>query len=311
MIDAGRWPCVAVLLCTYNGETHLEEQLKSIFEQGFGNIDLWVSDDGSSDATLDILHTWQRSWTKGRFEIRQGPQQGFAANFLSLVCDPAIKADYFAYADQDDLWQNDKLNCAKAFFDKYAAKPALYCSRTSLVNENGKPLKLMSPLFSMPPSFSNALVQSLAGGNTMVMNAKARDLLLRAGPQDIVSHDWWTYMLVSGCGGEVFYDPNPSIQYRQHCDNKMGTNTGYIAKLKRLRMLMQGSFSEWNERNINSLDKVRYLLMPSSREVLDTFKMAREASLLRRLLIFRKSGVYRQTAEGNIALWFATLLKKL
>jgi glycosyltransferase involved in cell wall biosynthesis len=298
-------------MAVFNGADHIAEQIDSIEAQGHPNIDVWVSDDGSSDQTLDILQSYQESWSKGHFDIKKGPQQGFAANFLSLACDPTIQADFFAYSDQDDIWLRDKLTRALRFLEEHTDKPALYCSRTSLVDESGKPFERMSPLFKWPPSFANALVQSLAGGNTMVMNDKARALLVRVGPQDIVSHDWWTYMLVSGAGGEVLYDPEPTVLYRQHSNNEIGANTGYFARLKRLSMLMKGSFSEWNERHINSLGKVRDLLHPASQKTLDAFKIARETNVLRRLNLLRKSGVYRQTSQGNMALWIAAILGKI
>ena len=53
----------------------------------------------------------------------------------------------------------------------------------------------------------------------MVFNKAARDLIALIGEgSDIVSHDWWAYMVVSGCGGKVIYDPNSYIRYRQHSD---------------------------------------------------------------------------------------------
>jgi hypothetical protein len=56
-------------------------------------------------------------------------------------------------------------------------------------------------LFVFPPSFRNALVQSIAGGNTMVFNVALKRLIENAGPLDVPSHDWWVYILVTGSGG--------------------------------------------------------------------------------------------------------------
>lgn len=303
---------VAVMMCTYNGARHLSEQLDSIRKQGLNQIDVWVSDDGSSDNTIEMLNLYQKGWDKGRFEIKTGPKNGFAANFLSLVCDPNIVADYYAYSDQDDIWELDKLTRAiNAMKESGAYIPALYCSRTRLVAACGKDLKRSSPRFSRKPSFANAIVQSLAGGNTMVMNNKAKELVVRAGIQKIISHDWWTYMLVSGAGGNIIYDSSPSVQYRQHDNNEIGTNLTWKARFIRIRSVINGRFCEWNDINTIALQNNRDLLNDHNKLILDAFMAAREASGMKRMYLIIKSGVYRQTVIGNIALLTAALLNRL
>ncbi|MCB2425568.1 glycosyltransferase family 2 protein [Methylophaga pinxianii] len=302
---------IAVLMCTYNGAAHLAEQKDSIDAQGLNNIDIWVSDDGSSDNTIEILKKYQAYCNKGRFEVLQGPQRGFCKNFLSLVYDPRIDADFYAFSDQDDVWEPDKLTRALGFLKTHSDEPALYCSRTTLIAECGKYLNRKSPLFSRPPSFANALVQNIAGGNTMVLNKKAHELLCMAGKQKIVSHDWWAYLLVTGAGGCVFYDKVPSVKYRQHDHNEIGANMGFLAKLKRLIFLIKGSFSDWNTLHIQSLGSIEELLHPQSQKTLIEFTQARNSGLIKRFIILKKSRLYRQTPEGNIALWMAAILKKI
>lgn len=303
---------VAILLCTYNGEQHLQEQLDSIAQQGLRYIDIWVSDDGSTDGTIELLEKIKKTWVKGRFIIKRGPQQGFAANFLSLVCDQQIHADYYAYSDQDDLWGLDKLTRAHNYLsDCQPEQAALYCSRTTLISESGKLLGKDSVLFTKSPSFRNALVQSIAGGNTMVFNQATKNILQQAGMVQIVSHDWWTYMLVMGTGGKIMYDPVPAIRYRQHVDNEMGSNTTWAARVNRLSLLLLGRFREWNDINISALKMNRHMLTEESQRVLDIFCRLRGAGLSRRLKLAKQAGLYRQTLPGNIALIGATLLKKL
>lgn len=303
---------VAVLLCTFNGEQHLEEQLESIAQQGFAHIDVWVSDDGSTDGTLDLLERFRQRWDKGRFIIRQGPKKGFAANFLSLACDEQIEADYYAYSDQDDVWERDKLSRAVKVLSQYRSEQAaLYCSRTTLISESGEFLGKNSPLFNKQPDFRNALVQSLAGGNTMVFNHQARNLLCQAGMLNVISHDWWTYMLVAGAGGSVEYDGVPSVRYRQHCDNEIGANTSWSARLSRVGLLLAGRYRQWNEVNITALNKARYLLTDENQYRLDLFLSLRHNSLINRLKLAKEAGLYRQTFFGNLALIGATILNKL
>jgi len=298
-------------MCTYNGAKFLVEQLNSINNQTVHNIDLWVSDDGSQDETLAILKRYKKKWTKGTFEIVHGPQNGFAYNFLSLVCNPSIKADYFAYSDQDDVWLPEKLHNALDSFEPHNSKASLYCSRTTLIDKDGKLLNRLSPNHPKEPSFSNALVQSLAGGNTMVFNNQARTLLLNAGLHEIISHDWWTYLLVAGNGGNIYYDPTPLILYRQHEHNLIGSTSNIFTKFNRVVRIMTGQFTVWNNRHIELLYLSINSLTKANKVILEKFSSARNHSLTSRIKLLYKSGVYRQTTEGSIALWIAAILNKI
>jgi hypothetical protein len=107
-----------------------------------------------------------KKWRPGKLIIRNGAQKGFCHNFLSLVCDKDIRADFYAFCDQDDVWLPRKLKVAlSAVLDNQMSQvPFLYCGRTRYVNEVLKPCR-MSPLFVFPKTFRNAMVQSIAGGN--------------------------------------------------------------------------------------------------------------------------------------------------
>lgn len=315
MRDNGKYklfPQVVILLCTMNGQRFLEEQLDSINKQTYPHWKLWVSDDGSQDDTLAILRRFQTSCGEDRVCIISGPGKGFASNFSCLACKLELEADYYAYADQDDIWHPQKIARALNWLtDIRPDVPALYCGRTCLVDEKGSEIGL-SPLFARPPSFANALVQSIAGGNTMIFNNSARALLLEAGPNlDIVSHDWWLYILVTGCGGMVFFDPQPTIYYRQHGHNLVGDNRSLAAILKRLRMILGGGFRRWNERNLYALGCVASRLTSENRRIYEQFMKSRDQPLCSRLFWFRSSGVCRQSVAGNLALLAAALFKKL
>ena len=234
------------------------------------------------------------------------------ANFLSLAIDPAIEADYVAFCDQDDIWHNDKIRRALAWLVTVPdGVPALYCGRTELMSVAAQSYGL-SPLFTRPPTFRNALVRNLGGGNTMVFNRAAKKLLELAGTVEAVLHDWWMYQLVSAADGMVHYDPQPAIKYRQHPGNLIGTNLGWRAKLVRLRMLMNGRFRDWNDINIAALRRLpAQLIRPRNREVLELFAQAKSATVLKRLAYLRRSGVYRQTLLGDLGLLAAVMIKRI
>jgi glycosyltransferase involved in cell wall biosynthesis len=305
-------PKVAVLMCTMQGQHFLAQQLNSIATQTHPAWAIWASDDGSDDHTHAILEYYQSHWGEDRLSIHAGPAEGSTANFLSLTCRADIEADYFAYADQDDVWEADKLERAVDWLKTVPEDvPALYGSRTLLVDARNQHIGY-SPLFERAPDFRNALVQSIAGGNTMVFNRAARDLLRRAGEQvEAITHDWWAYMLVTSCGGRVHYDSHPTVRYRQHGHNQFGANADPIAQLRRAKLLLQGRFRGWVDANLRALQRVRPLMTPENQQVLDEFSLARQRWLGARLVGLRRSGIFRQTTVGNLGLLAAALINRL
>lgn len=306
LAEASSSPTFAVLLGTYDGARHLDEQLASIEAQTVHRIDVWVSDDGSSDATLEKLATWRPGWSKGRFEVVSGPREGFSENYRSLIRNRDISADYFAFADQDDIWEPGKLAAALAWMQQTPADRArMFCSRTALITEQGEAAGL-SPLFLRPPSFRNALVQSIAGGNTMVLDRRARDLLAAACDRTgFLSHDWWTYLVLSGAGAAIHYSADPLVKYRQHDGNAFGENISLAARADRLRRLFNGQFSTWAEQNTKSLSFIGEFLTPDAKEASEHFARARSGGALRRVVALLRSGAHRQTPAGTIALFVA------
>jgi glycosyltransferase involved in cell wall biosynthesis len=302
---------VAILMCTKDGAAFLNEQLGSIADQSHVTWSLFVSDDGSTDDTREILRHFAETHSQ-KVAIRNGPRKGVCANFLSLATDPTIDADYFAFSDQDDIWYKNKLERALAWLATIPADvPALYCGRTELVTSDGRSYGF-SPLFTRPIAFRNAIIQSLGGGNTMVFNKAAKRLLETVGKLDVVLHDWWMYQLVSAVGGAIHYDPQPMLKYRQHLGNLIGSNLGWGARFVRIHMMLKGRFRGWNAMNIAALQRVpAHLIQPQNSQVLQLFAKARTAPLLKRLYYLNRSGVYRQTWLGNIGLVAATLLKRI
>lgn len=303
---------VAVLIATYNGARFLEQQIETLGNQDVGRIDLWISDDGSSDRTLDILAATKAGWTRGEVHLTEGPRAGFAENFRSLLIRPDIEADHVAFCDQDDLWDDDKLSAAIAWLDaKAAGVPGLHCSRTRIVAEDGAPRGL-SPLFARPPDFRNAIVQNIAGGNTMVLNRQAHALMREASRRTaFVAHDWWCYIVMTGSGGKVRYSPEARTAYRQHDDNAVGENNSWLARLVRLRMMTQGRFREWNALHLSALAACEDMLGADARRTVSLFAQARTGNVLARLAGLRRSGVHRQTLPEQIGLYLACALNRL
>lgn len=305
---------VAIVLGYYDGDTYLAEQLQSIFGQSHQALHVFIADDGSSTPiTTDVLGVdANRQLSKLSIGIR--PENvGFNINFIRALADIDQPFEYFAFSDQDDVWRANKLEKALSALSEVSADiPALYCARTEVVDEASTKTLGYSAIFSKQPSFANALVQSIGGGNTMVFNKKARDLIVTASPNTtVVSHDWWSYQIVSGAGGCIIYDPEPCLKYRNHGGNLAGENITWRARLLRIRALLNGRFRTWNDINIKALSEHGRLLTRDNQEVLSDFIEARQSSLIKRLFLFKRSGIYRQTLFGNLGLLLGVLLNKV
>lgn len=300
------------MLCTFNGGSFLKEQLDSIATQSHQRWVVYASDDGSTDETLEVLRHYREIWGSDRLLISQGPQRGFSNNFLSVLGQACGHHEYYAFCDQDDRWHPTKLQKALDWLKLQPPEtPSLYCGRTQVVDATGEIIGL-SPLFKKRPSFENALMQNLAGGNTMLINQAACSLLNET-PSDtpLVCHDWWAYLLVTGCGGNVYYDPAPTLDYRQHTQNVIGANTSIKSRMSRLKSMFEGSFGEWNTKNITALSAFSSRLTPHNAVNLMRFEQARTAPLTTRIKLMVASRFYRQTLLGNLGLALAVLIKRI
>lgn len=305
-------PTVHILLATYNGAQFLTEQLDSIARQTHSAWTLTISDDGSTDNTLALVAEFATRINKP-LTVLQGPRQKSSTrNFCHLIQNaPAAEAsDLYAFCDQDDVWLDNKLERAVEWHAQDQSHAVrLYCSRTQFVDEQLKPIGL-SPGIQRPPSFGNALVQNIASGNTMVMS----HALLMAQKQVLAAHsvwhDWTTYLVATALGGLVKFDDKPSLLYRQHSSNVIGSNDGLIAQLRRLKPLFKGRFKGWSHATVSATQDIYDLLTKQSRETLHDFESMRLAAPLnQRIKLFLKSQVRRQTWFSNCTFLFGLAFK--
>lgn len=299
---------ISILLSTYNGETYLADQLESLYQQSHKNTKIFVRDDGSQDGTANIL---QKEASSRRLHlIHSDKNLGPAASFFALLAN-AEKADYYAFCDQDDIWETDKLERAISKLSLCSTDiPVMYFTRLSFVNADNQFIKL-SPIPQNPIGFGNALVENIATGCTVVINEAARDLLSRNLPEKCVMHDSWIYLVVS-CFGQIIYDDYPSIRYRQHANNAIGTATSTFdvlaRRVKRFRFKRNALF--------RYSDQAAMLLKLFNTEISETNKStliqltAGQSSLKQRVkLIFTKS-IWRQNLFDDLILRLLILFNR-
>jgi glycosyltransferase involved in cell wall biosynthesis len=311
--DTAKNDLVAILMGVYQGARHLDAQLDSFAAQSHQNWVLVASDDSPDDLSGKRFLDWAAAHPHHDLSLVKGPQQGFVRNFLTLLATAPKTADFVALSDQDDVWFPDKLARATTRLSQVTPdRPALYCAATIICDENLNPVR-RSAVFRKKPSFRNAMAQSVGGGNTMVLNRAALDLVQSClpCPTDPVAHDWWLYQVISGHGGIVLRDDTPVLLYRQHADNLIGANMSFKARITRIRAVLGGRFSDWNTRNLAALQSAIPVLESGARQTLSDFSEAREGSVVRRIIALYRSGVVRQSALGTAALYIACLMGRL
>ncbi len=313
--DAGtKPPHVVILMAVWNGADNLPEQLESLSTQSHQNWQLLVSDDGSTDASCQKISEFAAQGH--RITCLTGPELGAGENFMSLIRampDHAAENSWLAFCDQDDVWHPDRLARGIAALEvRDKACPALYCSRSWITRADLSGRRI-SALRSRPPGFHNALVQNIVSGNTILLNPAATRLVQAAARESgpVVVHDWWVYLIITGAGGRVVHDDQPTLLYRQHTANQVGANDSGMAKMKRLVMLLRGDFRDWNTRNIAALRRSSARLTPENRALLEEFSQMRESHFHLRLWRLYRMGLYRQSYSSTLALWLAALLRRL
>lgn len=223
---------IAVLLSAYNGEEFINQQINSLLHSSV-EVDIYIRDDGSSDKTPYIVSEYISKHKNVYLLPRDNV--GVVGSFFELILHvDEEKYDYFCFCDQDDYWEVNKIEVA---VDKIKGKngAVMYCSALNVVDENLN-FKFKSCLPIRGVGLSNALVENIVTGCTVVLNKEAFVEIKNNMPDPacIVMHDWWFYLIMS-VRGEIIFDSNSYIKYRQHGKNVEGMKTPLkkiISKIK-------------------------------------------------------------------------------
>ena len=251
---------VAVLMCTYNGEKNLCEQIDSILQQKGVSVSLYVRDDGSKDKTVEILEDYRQN---GDLKWFQGENIGPAAGFLELLYQTANEDyDYFAFSDQDDIWLETKLLDAVVKIEKCSdSQYVLYGANQTLLKEGVPATNVYDgmPILTTPYLLNHNKI----AGCTMVINKNLARLIAEANHIDSTvlksrMHDLWLVLVANTCG-KVVFDMNPTMLYRIHEHNVIGeADTSFktrIARLKKDRGARSNSRSRYAAELLRCFDR--------------------------------------------------------
>jgi glycosyltransferase involved in cell wall biosynthesis len=298
---------VAIILSTRNGACFLLEQLQSFLDQSFARWTLHWRDDASDDETPAMMREFAAGPGAGRvveWNDNQG-RLGILGSFLTLLR-RAPGDSIIAFADQDDVWLPEKLARGVAAISRLDANtPVLYCARQMLVDATLHPIRLSSDL-AQPPGFPQALTQNIATGCTVMLNPAASKLLAEAEEPSHTLHDWWAYLLVTAAGGQVVFDREPTVLYRQHPHNAVGVPLSRrkraVAALRRGPNIFMRSFRG----HVTALASQPEKLAPPARETLRQIADGLNDGVNLRLRALAHPGLRRQSwAETQLfRLWF-------
>ena len=232
----GNIPKIWVLMSTYNGMAYIEEQIESILSQKNCDVHLLVRDDGSTDATLDILKSYEKkgSLTLISDNINLGP----AKSFLKLL-EMAPDDGYYAFSDQDDCWNSDKLERALEMLTQAEENnmPLVYYSNSDVVDQNLNSTGKKVYSGKQKPTLERVLCGYGIQGCTMVLNKALRDICVSVdmSKERIGMHDFFLCDLCMVCGGKILYDDFSTMKYRQHESNVVGydVNATRLNKIKK------------------------------------------------------------------------------
>ena len=212
-------------MSTYNGGRYLREQLDSIFLQQGVKINLVIRDDGSTDNTIEIINSYEG------IHLITGENIGCEASFMELLYMP-IESDYYAFADQDDVWYPDKLISAiKNMRDNNCD---LSVCNLELVDGN---LHSNGNLFTYEElEFQRNRMKRFAvcnlHGCVQVWSRRLHDIMQSYRPATIIPHDVWVNA-VANIVSSTYIDVKPHIKYRLHGDNTSGYATNEIERIKK------------------------------------------------------------------------------
>ena len=227
---------IAILMSTYNGEKYIRKQLDSIVNQTIANdIHLYIRDDESSDSTIQIISEFE---DKINLTLINGKNVGPAHSFWQLFMNSDIQAEYYAFCDQDDIWDSDKVEKAILKLQENDDEPVLYCSNCRIIDSDDnvieKQMYMESPLFTIISQFVCGTTQGCA----MVFNNKLREYIQKKEVKSLPMHDF-VLMTYAIAAGSVTYDNEPSFGYRVHSGNVVAKNGKNIIKA------IHGSLINW------------------------------------------------------------------
>lgn len=204
---------ISVCMATYNGELYIKQQLDSIMRNLSDNDELIISDDGSTDNTINIIKNYIKN--DSRIRLLKGPKKGVVKNFENAI--KYAHGHYIFLSDQDDIWADNKVKEVLHCFQKTNAMMIVH--DCNVIDKKGN---IISPSFfslrNSAPGLMHNLIKNSYIGCCMAFN---RDLVKYALPipENIIWHDEWLGLVNDMMKKKSIFLPKVLFSYRRHGDN--------------------------------------------------------------------------------------------
>ena len=292
---------IAVLLASYNGVKYIKEQVDSILNQKEVDVTIFISDDLSTDGTLEYLQKIYKGLENIVYLPSGSKFGGAGKNFFRLIKDVDFSSfDFISFVDQDDIWYEGKLiRAIKTIEDKQIDA---YSSNVLAFWEDGKEMIINK---SSSQARYDYLFEAAGPGCTYVLK---KDLAISLqnficdnweDVNKVELHDWFIYAFARENNYKWHIDEKLSMRYRQHTSNQVGANDGLKAKLKRLKKV----FSSWYREEIIKIIKVLRLE--------NKYKFSKyilNKSYINNLLLLKYSFEFRRNKKEKLFLSLLILL---
>lgn len=312
-------PKFLILLSSYNGENYIAQQLESLLNQEEVLLHIFIRDDGSTDSTVSLINEFMvkfPSLISFYKEENLGAKQSFF-ELIKLASHHEKSYDYFAFCDQDDVWDKGKLQqAAKVLTRENNEIPLMYCSTTQMVDSHLSKINIWPSSPKKDLSMYNALVENVAVGCTTVLNQRALQFLVSNFPsnlQNIIMHDWWAYLCISTFGTVVF-DELPSILYRQHSNNALGGQTDNIFNKwrKRFQRYFKGQNQYIISKQAREFFKVlQHLMDEKTKRDVEQFLTKIKSPVFSRIIYTLHTPFYRQSMGDQYIMKLIIVLGKI
>ena len=254
---------VAILLSTYNGGQYIKKQLDSIVHQEGVDVHLFVRDDESTDDTLKCVEALPVS----KVTLYKGSNIGWRRSFFWLLMNtPIAEYDYFALADQDDIWDLDKISIAINFLED--AQATLYYSNLrmmdnlEIIHDNKMDVDYMGSKGGIESFFDGNVMGATMVGTISFLNLIRRHLVIIADYID--SHDAFLFA-ASNFLGKTVYDSDPHINFRRHNNNA----TGFLVGANQLKPSIIDRYRRYKKSPKNMYSTRAKMLLDSFYDLLD------------------------------------------
>lgn len=233
---------VTVIISTYNGEINIIRQIESILQQKGVIVSVYIRDDQSSDNTVETIRNYIRDNNINNMQLVIGKNKGYAKSFWLALCS-CRESEYYAFSDQDDVWEKDKLiKCIRESEKDDLNIPKLtYCK----MQRSDPALHRLSEQVSVlkPEELTKKLVltKTYNYGAATVINAKARELVCRCWP-DIpdLPHDMWVGIICYWFG-KVYYVDEELYYWIRYESSVTGAGTRWSGFEFRLKQSLKGN----------------------------------------------------------------------